>query len=636
MGSNETLRPSTDRLASLLADERGSEILMALCQTGLDGRVRPPATASGPPAVANRSTGARRIVLVGDSVARGCPFDTSLTCAIALEGYLVAEPGAHRCEDLTQIDADADGLIDLVERADLAGEDVVVAFLGNEWAVPPEEIEFDLPAANRVPIRAALSTALRGGGYPALRQIVNDLTVSRYRRYLDRLAQLQATCGVEVMLIIPEFNLLGWAPPAEVEIPVLDTPALSEWYRLRDAAQVALDEQRWADVASIAQKMRALDAGSSPVPGQLSATAALRMGDEATARTALEDSRDAVCGLMVHSPPRATSALQWLLATYAAERGWPCVDLRSVLATSDGGLPDPRYFHDCCHLSDVGVETAMAAVADAVLGYPVGTTPARAGRPLPVYAFGRAHAAVQWAYSGQPAAAVVDHLRAALRADPDLAATLTAVRDLLSAPHPRWSHPVARRLADDGGANSFAVALAQTGVRLPAGLWVLRQCLSEVVGPEQTGDCADAMDLLLGPHCGGQPTANWTPSRCHLSATTRRSSLPFPLDRPRAGTLELTYRTPGTQAGTITVLFNGVAVETLKTGPAWMDQAVVLPAATARAGINRIDICWPIPMTDLPAQIAMDAAALARGQFPYVLPTFGQLFTARVRLEART
>jgi hypothetical protein len=206
----------------------------------------------------------------------------------------------------------------------------------------------------------------------------------------------------------------------------------------------------------------------------------------------------------------------------------------------------------------------------------------------------------------------------------------------LSAPHPRWSHPVARRLADNGGVSSFAVALAQTGVRLPAGLWVLRQSLSEVVGPEQTGDCAEVMDLLLGPHCGGQPTANWAPSRCHLSATTRRSSLPFPLDRPRAGTLELTCRTPGPATGTLTVLYNGVAVDALTTGPAWTDHAVALPAATARAGINRIDIWWPIPVTDLPAQIARDAAALARGQFPDVLPTFGQLFTARVRLEAGT
>ncbi len=58
-----------------------------------------------------------------------------------------------------------------------------------------------------------------------------------------------------------------------------------------------------------------------------------------------------------------------------------------------------------------------------------------------------------------------------------------------------------------------------------------------------------------------------------------------------------------------------------------------LPSYAVRPGVNDLEVHWPVPYEDLDERHALDAAALRRGQFPYVLPLFGELFTARVGPE---
>jgi hypothetical protein len=308
-----------------------------------------------------------------------------------------------------------------------------------------------------------------------------------------------------------------------------------------------------------------------------------------------------------------------------------------VLAAPDlPELPDERFFHDYCHLSDVGIETAMAAVADAVLGRDRGTTRPGAGLPGQMRAYGHAHAATHLAYTGQPADVVVNHLRAALRADPSLVPTFGAVRDLLSAPRPVWGHPAATALAAIPPVVEFLIATARMR-DLSSWVWTLRECLSRVVGPEATGDCRSTMDLLAGPDGGGQALPSWLPGRCHHQATARHSSLAYALDQPTGGTLELTYRMPcGTPDGKAEIAVNGSAVGELPSRPGWTDATLRIHARFTRPGVNRIDIRWPVPAPDAAALLAADAAALARGELPFMLPVFGELFAGWMRLDRPT
>jgi hypothetical protein len=52
-------------------------------------------------------------------------------------------------------------------------------------------------------------------------------------------------------------------------------------------------------------------------------------------------------------------------------------------------------------------------------------------------------------------------------------------------------------------------------------------------------------------------------------------------------------------------------------------------ASAVRAGSDLVEVVWPSPEVQWQTRVAEDADALARGQRPYVLPVFGELFSAR-------
>ena len=50
-------------------------------------------------------------------------------------------------------------------------------------------------------------------------------------------------------------------------------------------------------------------------------------------------------------------------------------------------------------------------------------------------------------------------------------------------------------------------------------------------------------------------------------------------------------------------------------------------------GIKYLDIRWPVGSVDYQRRRDNDAAALARGDYPYVLPIFGEIQSARVLMR---
>lgn len=668
MFSDPALRSYTDRLARLLAGAQGSEILAELQKVSIgasNGSAAPPDAdmadsadigawriERGPDGIALRrrddvgpgwsgmryvpaAGGARRLVLLGESAARGWPYDPAFGCAQVLERNLGAiEPGVYQCVDLARTGAVTADLHALAARLPAIAPDVVVSFVGNNWTLGPLAEEAPPSAPEQLELRNALARSLREEGYTGMGRVLDATVLQRARCFLDRLVDLQRTHHTQIVAVIPEFNLRGWIPPADIEVPVLSPEAMTAWYALYGEAQTAVEDRRWAVLGEIAARMRDLDGGASPIPGRLAGVASLERGDGAAARAAFEESRDSVCRLFVRYVPRITGPVQRLIADYAAVHGWQCVDLRAVLASPDcPELPDERYFHDYCHMSDTGIELAMAAVTDAVLGLEAGTTKPGPGLPADQRAFAYAHAASHLAYTGQPARVVRQRLRAALETAPALAGPLTSLRDMLSAPIPRWIHPAAADLGDAPQVREFLATLAGTRGLSPW-LWTLRECLGDVLGPETTGDCGAELNLLLGPDGERQALPNWLSARSCLHATSQWSSLPFALREACPATLELTYRMP-TEGGSAAaaVFFNDTIVGELPWQDRWTQVIFPLSAASSRPGVNRIAIRWPVPAPDPMACSASDAAALAVGELPYVLPRFGEVYSAWIRPE---
>jgi hypothetical protein len=581
--------------------------------------------------------------------------------------------GEYQCVDLAKVGANAADLLATSGAAPHLGPSVVVSLAGNNWMLsPPMSASGPGDGAGGCAgsgamdadegVAEAFAAGLRAGGYPGMRRAFTAAVLPEIHAYVERLVRARRATGARVVMVIPEFDLTGFVSPAELEVPVLEFESLRRWHALRAMAQAALADTRPEAVAGPAAEMAELDGGCSPVPGRLAGLAAVALGDGAAARAAFERSRDSVMGLLVRETPRVTRSVQDTLVAAAAEHGFACVDLRRVLARTDDlpELPDEACFHDYCHLSDLGIERAMAAVADAVLGVEPGTTAAGPGAPALVRAFGHARGAAHLAFQGQPAATITRHLRAALDAEPDLAGLLCDVRDVLAARRPAWAHPAAERLSADPQVRQFVPMLAGTD-GLCTGLWTLRACLDDLLGPSAVGPnradriqvgpnrsdrdradrvpagqaAADELDLLAAPTTDGHPLPNWTPARDHHMACSSVSVLAFALTRPARGTLTLTYRTRHAPPGsTLALTCNDIELTELPAAPAWTSVEQRLPARATRPGVNWLRVHWPIPDQDVELAHRDDAEALDRREFPQVLPVFGELHELRLHLDA--
>jgi len=461
------------------------------------------------------------------------------------------------------------------------------------------------------------------------RAYIDGAVLPRARRFLDSVLALHAR-GTQVVIVVPEFNLRGWVPSAEVEVPVLAPGPLGRWYELRGQAERALAGARWQEARAAAGQMSRLDGGTSPVPGQLLARAGLAAGDGAAARAGLTASHDAAAGLGLPgrwSTPRIIGEVTDLLTGFAAENGFRCVDLRAVLASADvPELPDPRLFHDYCHLTDEGMELMMSPVADAILGYAPGTTRPGPGIAPELRSLMHMTAAAQTAYFGQPAQVVDRYLRAAVDADPKVTAFLTALLEVIEGADPRWAHPAIQMLATIPlAAGAFTPVLLAPDV--PHTLWALRASLWDVLAtaPPPAGT---QLDLLLP---GSWP--DFGNARAYHRSTGQRQPLGFALHQPLAGALGLTYRTPDAPPGSTAQLsLNDQPLGTLTASRNWAQAHFELPAHATRTGMNWLHIRWPVPAIDTAPRYAAGAATLDRHTWPDILPVFGELFDARVTL----
>jgi hypothetical protein len=664
MPGSDALRPDADRIARLLADLRGAEILAELQKLTLrlhsSGRQADRPEQSGDVGIwhAERTDNgvglrrhewamaekwawadvaevppagrARRVVLIGESTARGWLYDPVFNPAIALGRQLdKAAPGGYQVVDLAKSGATAEQTAELADQIALLEPDALVMFGGNNWTC--------FPASPQTGMLDVLAHAMANGGYSeARRAFVSAVILPRTQDLLNRIAKLHANHGTHVIVVVPEFNLRGWALAANLEVPILPSGALARWYELRDAAVRACDAAQWADVAPIAEQMRLLDGGTSPVPGHLLGRAAIALGDGRTARAGLEDARDSIVGIGVANTPRAIREIQQLLAAFAAEHGFPCVDLRQVLAAPDlPELPDERLFHDFCHLSDVGIERAMSAVADALLGLPAGSTRPGSGVEPELRLLVHMLAAVHSAYYGQPAEVIRAQLAAAAACGHPAPAIMTALLDILEGAGPLWTHAAIETLAAAGPASIVLGPMLLSSNR-PTELWALGECIGEMLGRAPSAG-AEEMDLLCTSDDiteMSRQSADLSPPRYYFHATTERSRLAFNLGGQRAGTLSLTYRMPGaSEHSAAEISVNDSAVGTIGAHPGWTGAAIEIPASVTRPGVNWVSIRWPVPATDAEEHFGAAATAMARGEFPCVFPVFGELFDARIALR---
>jgi hypothetical protein len=665
-----------NRLAELLGDARGAEILGELQKADL-ARTRAPKSSADPSPLRAEAAGkrterlgiwtiasgqagselhllsdgsqsdrswadtrdtpgkgtARRVTVVGESTARGYLLDPLFTPTLTLQDELdaCAGPGRYQCVDLARTGAGLGDLEHVVSALPSLDTDVLVLMAGNNWCLQPlSYADGDL-----------LARSMRAGGIRGVRDtFTRGIVLPRVRALLRTVRQV-ARAGMDVVVVVPEFNLREWEPDEAWTVGVLPPEHAEEWGRLHDSARHALRETRWEALPELCDRMAVLDEGCSPVPGRMRGIAQYAMGDFSGARESWENSRDSVVGQLLGHTPRVTNEIQELLCSFAEEHGFGLVDLRSELADPETGLPDPGHFLDYCHLSVTGME----AVARAVVGQiapPPGAVGRVTGGPRQAdeevssrRAVGHLLAACHNAWHGQPADTLRRHVEVAVadHAGRDAAAALLK---LMTKTAPAWTTPEYDRLCAfpnaarylNPVATSTFVVLAQS----PLGA-VLADLLGVPVPhtPVRRTDGTDLrrVDLLVGRRddvtglAHGPSTAY---SRCaqEIWRSTVRT------EDASALHLTLRYRTPyadeAGQPGWLEV--NGRRVAELSPlRQTWGKIDAEVPAET----VNEIAVHWPAsarPESEWRQEIA---TALETGRLLLPLPVFGELHEVDVR-----
>jgi hypothetical protein len=573
--------------------------------------------------------GRRRIVLLGESTARGYLYDPAFTPAGAIAGLLdrVLGRGATALIDLARTNASPEHLLNLTGSLGDLEPAAVVLWAGNNWF--PFE---NLPRSTA----AAVASAVRdGGNLRAIKDVLETAHRQRVRDFLRHLARALHDIGAELIVVVPEFNLAGWHDALD-EPPAMPRTRRAAWNdahrRLRTSGDSA------AALEEIATELTRLDEGLASA-GPLMRGMLCVQSDPRTARRLLEHARDAELWPKSPRPHQATcEELRRAAAAHSAE----IVDLPALFAATTGHpVPSPSLFLDYCHHSHEGLRIAVAAIASAVLERAFDVSipshelaPLVPAPPPSVDACARFLAAVHNAAFAQPVETLRRHIAEALHASPAVERPMARyVRDRLApAPHAlagghTWCRQMERYFAP-GGLNRGSLDLALVDV------------IVDTIAPPPD------MLQLLRPHAlRPEPTDLLCPAYAQLFAMDERTLEPCAFHRSRrrvssfvivtqtrcAVRLDLSYRTPDAAEGELVrITCRERLVATLPASPDWTRAAITVPPDAVDLGANVVKFVWPastLGETEILARYVRDLEQENPMLAPY--PVLGEIFTLR-------
>ncbi len=301
----------------------------------------------------------RRVVLIGESVARGYLYDPEFTPALALEMMLKPQFGEDQIEVIDLARTNLSYKVTNLAIAALQLEpDLVIIFAGNNWNI-------DEPRPSEI---VEINEALSKDGIAGLKRASEAQIARNARRIVRDVASAYEGQGVPLVWMIPEFNLGDWRDPV-TNAPHLGEGLNREWLILLEEAQSALREGELRRARELAQRMVEIDQGVCVAGLYILAECSQRSQDLDGERKYLELARDAMSWDLSRMPvPRAHSVTQMTLREEVSKYRNQIVDLPVIFKEYlNGEIPGRRLIIDYCHLTTEGIQVAMGAAATCVL-----------------------------------------------------------------------------------------------------------------------------------------------------------------------------------------------------------------------------------------------------------------------------
>jgi len=352
----------------------------------------------------------RRLLLLGESVARGYLYDPHYNVAKELDAILNEKNGPWNAEvvDLAKTSISMKELLELADSCTALEPDLAVIFAGNNW--DPDLAD----ALNEEDVNTILKV-FRQDGFPGIKEFLSNKLKELVTQCLEQLSASLTEKGIPVVFVIPEFNLLDWkSDHIEQGLLWLPEKKMKEWLQAKDMA-----EQAGADMEKLgaaAARMVALNP-SNPLGYELLGQYYASCRQYAAARDCFESSRDAVLFTGGVTKPRCYKVIREQILSVAPRLGIKIIDLPAVFASAfPDKIPDKSLFLDYCHLTIEGIKLAMRHTAAAIMGLatgkPVDPESIHASGLYPdrhVQAVAHFGAAIHNAHNGQPQAILQYH-----------------------------------------------------------------------------------------------------------------------------------------------------------------------------------------------------------------------------------
>jgi tetratricopeptide (TPR) repeat protein len=598
--------------------------------------------------------GKRRVVLLGESVARGLFYDPWFNPASALETILgtIDETRDVEVIDLARTDCGAGMLMELAASCLQLEPDAMVIFAGNNWN---PYLGLDHPS-HQLAIADCLYLRQRWGEvmeYAKNRLRLNAVSV------VEWIAALAKAYSLPLVIVIPEFNLCDWQTDCIEAINFLPRSEAVRWRRIRGEAEAALRNEQIERATALAKEMIDLDHGAASPSLEILAHCKLKSGERAEARHLFEKARDAVLGFPGFDSPRCFSIVQEVFRTLASKLDIKVVDLPLRFEEYlNGDLPNHTLFLDYCHLTADGIRLAMASVAEHLLPI-LGASRqswqelAKVNLNVSDSEHARAHfvAAIHNSHWRQGYDITYLHCRKAVQSNPEIADNMVNFLDyyIRRAPsllyrsfyktawgegHFYWgpslvmaSHPHRAKILNPLLVGAILESLKQTMPELER--HVQKLLLEQYDLGRRDLDILDPIHWRISYN---QHVETWRNHFGYYVSFTPESFFWFPCRRGQPLTVTLTYRVQEYSTDPRETIFyvNNHTVATLKASSSWRTETVRIPSEYILNGFNSIVIAWPDVEWTEAREIQRIASALETGSIPLTLPIYGELYTFRI------
>lgn len=597
----------------------------------------------------------RRVVLIGESVARGYLYDPEFTPSMALEKILESQFGKGEVEviDLARTNL-AFEVRELAISALQLEPDAVIIFAGNNWNI-----------YSSTPVELAeIGGALVADGLAGAKRISEPHLRNKAKRTVNDISAEYDRRGVPLVWIVPEFNLGEWRDPI-TNAPHLPGGLNREWLDLLAEAQRALAHQDYNKARDLATQLLEIDRGLCVATLYILAECSRQANDVEAERKYLEMARDANWSdFSKPLMPRCTFVNQQAIREETRRYKCQVIDLPALFKEYlNGGIPGRRLFIDYCHLSSEGIRVAMGAAASSVLRalkrvevpwYAL--VDENIAPPRETEAEASFLAAIHNAHCYQPYELLRYYCRRALSLSPHVAESMVnflesqtrtfltivgeTVEEILKLGSPLMRHYLLRlneRRLDRSLLDAIVETLAEVGIEAGPKLDALRRQEHSVALRET--------DLLDYYYCSAAeqphelawvtPVSNNKSSPFearYYRAFWPESRFVFIADEGCPVRLSLTCRVPHRTQGeaAITLKINGESQTEILLSDGWSTWEIDVPGTMVRNGVNEIAIRWPMP--EFPGVQALQEAVLRLNELkvPSYYPIFGDIhsFTA--------